>query len=326
MKTLNPRKRITTTALLASVSFWGLASSYVLGLGPVLAAGSQESVSSLELGEDLFNQEDFGGNGRSCGSCHRGDLRSITPDEAKTLFAENPDAPLFSHDVVDNFGALANQATCLKGDKRDCQNGYQRFLRHATVGVAIDLHPNVRVLGKGRTVVVNRGIPSTVDIALESVMMSDGRVNTLEAQAADAAITHSQATKVEPDIIDAIVAFETSEFSSPKLAIYAQSGVVPVLPQGSTASEKRGREFFLTPEKKGKFGFCGMCHSGPMLNEMAIDILLPPPLTETSPGLEARKGDRFITALVSEANSMANKPLLWVVEEKGATRMILSPD
>ena len=57
-------------------------------------------------------------------------------------------------------------------------------------------------------------------------------------------------------------------FSSKALKAFAEGGPAPDLPQGHTASERRGREFFVDapwnpPSKKG---VCALCHSGPMLN------------------------------------------------------------
>ena len=69
-----------------------------------------------------------------------------------------------------------------------------------------------------------------------------------------------------------------------------------------------------------------MCHSGPMLNEVGVDILIRGPFAGKTPGLEARIGDRFITALVSEVNAVANPFLVWSVKEGGVQRTIVSPD
>ena len=59
-------------------------------------------------------------------------------------------------------------------------------------------------------------------------------------------------------------------------------GPPPGLPEGHTASEKRGREFFVDapwnpPSKKG---VCALCHGGPMLNtanEFTTDATGAPP-------------------------------------------------
>ncbi|MDX1497825.1 MAG: cytochrome c peroxidase, partial [Salinisphaeraceae bacterium] len=280
-------------------------------------ASTQASAAIQNQGQALFEQATFDGNGRSCASCHSGELRSITPEQAQSRFAENPKDPLFGHDAADDFGRAENAVVCVpvEADKactstgwaelcdvevknqvtKECRRSFRRFLTHATIKVAIDLHPNVNVLGFDKQVLVSRGVPTTVDIGLESVFMSDGRAPTLQAQAADAAQGHAQVSAFAGQQIEAIVAFESSEFSSKELLAFASGGAAPELPAGNTESEKRGREFFITPEKRGKRGFCGMCHSGPMLNEVGVDILIRGPFAGKTPGLEARIGDRFIT-------------------------------
>src|SRR5262245_63966964 len=102
--------------------------------------------------------------------------------------------------------------------------------------------------------------------------MYDIRNPDLQDQAAGAIERHAQAT-VAPtaDQLDAIAEFQQRDkqfFSSKALQSFAAGGPPPALPQGRTASEKRGREFFVDapwnpPSKKGA---CAACHSGPMLN------------------------------------------------------------
>ena len=58
-------------------------------------------------------------------------------------------------------------------------------------------------------------------------------------------------------------------FSSPEIRRFAEGGDAPGLPQGNTASEKRGRRFFEDEVDfvDLKHGLCAGCHPGPMLNE-----------------------------------------------------------
>lgn len=326
------------------------------GMSSLETTASQRSTTvtpqpaSAANGQHLFEVETFDGNGRTCSTCHRGALRSITPEQVQALFAENPNDPLFSHDAVNRFGDEPDSSFCapvslgglcaangwpeichldvVDGVLNECETDFSRLLTHATIRVPIDLHPNVSVLGAQRRVFVNRGVPTTVDTALDPVLMFDGRAPNLQAQAADAVQGHAQATTFRDHDLDAIAAFESSEFSSVMLSAYAAGGPEPVLPPGNTASEIRGREFYITPETTGKVGFCGMCHSGPMLNEVGVDILFPGPLADQPliPSLESFVGDRFTTALVSEVNLIANTPRVWTVNQNGLPLTIVSPD
>lgn len=316
--------------------------------GTPAGTGQPARAAAATRGQHLFEVETFDGNGRTCATCHSGPLRSITPEHVQALFAENPADPLFTHDAANDFGDVADSDSCvpvsfealctttgwaevchldvINDVIHECETSFSRLLTHATIRVPIDLHPNVSVLGAEGRVFLNRGVPTSVDIALDPVIMSDGRAPTLQAQAADAAQGHAQSGSFTAEDLDAIAEFESSEFSSEMLAAYAAGGPEPVLPEGTTAAEKRGRDFFITPEETGKLGFCGMCHSGPMLNEMGIDILLPGPTANQIPGLEALKGERFITALVSETNLMANPVKVWTIMDEGIPKVIVSPD
>jgi cytochrome c peroxidase len=86
-------------------------------------------------------------------------------------------------------------------------------------------------------------------------------------------------------------------FSSNALRNFARGGRVSGLPQGSSASERRGRRFFedLPPDVTGKDGLCAGCHSGPLLNETNkfLPLAVPP-------------GTRFQSILVSELNVAGN--------------------
>lgn len=98
-----------------------------------------------------------------------------------------------------------------------------------------------------------------------------------------------------------------------------------MLPAGRSESEIRGRSFFVQPEATGKDGFCGICHAGPMLNEMGVDVAVPA-VPGNTPGLEAAIGERFITALVSETNLAGNPVKVWQINEGGVPLAIASPD
>jgi cytochrome c peroxidase len=200
----------------------------------------------------LFDKETFGGNGRTCLTCHRQeDGFSTTPTSAQRRFAADPKDPLFrSTDSDDGSG-----------------NHYTRLLTHATVRVEIPLTcPNIWLEDdpSATSVVLNRGIPELLNTpALDPMLMSDGRAASLEQQAFDAIHAHARPA-MEPDAKDLqrIAQYEVTDefFSSGILRGFAHGGPAPALPPGNTPEEIRGRVHYL-PD-----GVCGRCHSGPMLN------------------------------------------------------------
>jgi cytochrome c peroxidase len=211
--------------------------------------------SSIDARRDglwLFEQETFGGNGRTCSTCHRKqDGFSTTPASAQKRFAADPKDPLFR--PVDSDDGVSNQ--------------YTRLLAHATIRVEIPLNcPNIWLEDDpaAKSVVLNRGIPELLNTpALDPILMSDGRVPDLEQQALAAVHDHVDPT-VEPNAKDLqrVAQYQiTQDFlSSDVLRSFSKGGTAPELPPGKTPEEIRGRRHYL-PNR-----LCGTCHSGPMLN------------------------------------------------------------
>jgi cytochrome c peroxidase len=259
-------------------------------------------------GKRLFERETFGGNGRTCLTCHSRETGTVSPEDAQRRFVENPQDPLFLHDGSDEgFG-----------------EGVTRMLADATILVVVPLPPNVRLADDpyARSVILRRGIPSTLNTpALDPVLMYDGRHPDLEAQALGAIRDHFQNT-VEPTDrdIQRIALFQQTHsfFSSHKLRKFASGGPAPDLPQGYTESEKRGRLFFedgpfASPFQKA--GACAACHSGPMLNESSRFFPLFPP------------GTRFQNILVSEFNAAGNPVRDFIfTNPDGSETTVRSPD
>jgi cytochrome c peroxidase len=212
-------------------------------------AGSAQSSGAppgLELdGKRLFELETFGGNGRTCQTCHSQATGTVSPEDAERRFANDPSDPLFVHDGSDD----------------GLGHGVTRMLTDATVLITIPLPPNVILASNpgARAVVLRRGIPTTINTpALDPVIMLDGRQPSLESQAAGAVVDHAQAAIPSQANLSAIAAFQRTNgfFSSPAL-----------------------RRFAL-----GTSGLCSHCHSGPLLNqtnEFADDFIgLPIPAGE----------------------------------------------
>lgn len=238
-------------------------------------------------GKRLFEQEVFGGNGRTCLTCHSRETGTVSPSDAQRRYAANPRDPLFLHDGSDDG----------KG------NGVSRMLSEATFLVEVPLPPNVTLADdpRARSVILRRGAPTTLNTpALDPVLMLDGRDPNLEAQAAGAIRGHYQSTRPpsREDLLR-IAQFQRTPgfFSSPALLAYAFGGPPPQLPRGRTESERRGRLFFEdAPFVPGaKAGVCALCHSGPMLDQTNQFVPFAPP------------GTRFQNVLVSELNTAGNR-------------------
>ncbi len=83
----------------------------------------------LQEGRRLFDVETFGGNGRTCRTCHSKQTGTFTPEEAILRLALDPSDPLFLHDGLD-----------------DGVDGTSRITEHATVRIEIPLPPGVVLL------------------------------------------------------------------------------------------------------------------------------------------------------------------------------------
>lgn len=251
-------------------------------------------------GKRLFERETFGGNGRTCQTCHSQETGTVSPEDAKDRFSKNRRDPLFVHDGSDDDD----------GDGVGDGRHVTRMLADATVLMRIPLHSNVTLKNDptARVVTLARGIPTTLNTpALDDVLMLDGRQPTLEDQALGAITDHAQGTRpVQRRELEQIAKFQKLSprfFTSFALEIFSLGGPPPRLPLGRTESEKRGRRFFedvppdfsVTPPNF-KVGACAACHSGPLMNETNQFLPLPavPP------------GSRFQTVLVSELNAARN--------------------
>jgi len=262
-------------------------------------------------GQRLFEQATFGGNGRTCQTCHSAGSGTVSPEDAQKRFDQNPSDPLFVHDGSDD----------------GLGNGSSRMRADATVLVTIPLAANVSLLDDpdARTVTVRRAIATTLNSpALDEQIMLDGRQPDLESQASGAIQDHAQGVIPTLASLHAIAAFQKTNafFTSPEVRRFAlESGPAPELPAGNTASEKRGRRFFEdvppNPAEGFKPGLCSHCHSGPLLNktnEFAKDFI----------GLPIPAGQRFSNVGVSEFN-LAQNPVHQFVFNKGTAQEVIIP-
>jgi len=277
-------------------------------VGSVAVAQGAEQDRRMPEGQRLFEQETFGGNGRTCLTCHSRETGTVAPADAAERFLADPDDPLFLFDGSDDGQG----------------HGVSRILADATILVEIPLPANVRLADDpgARSVVLRRGIPSTLNTpALDPILMLDGRQPRLESQAASAIAGHAQAALAPSAAqLASIAEFERSAgfFSSEELEEFAAGGDAPGLPEGCTPAEKRGRRFFedLPGGADGKGGLCAACHSGPLLNQTNQFLPVPVPV-----------GTRFIGVLVSELNEAANPVREFIFNNgDGTETSVSSPD
>lgn len=269
-------------------------------------------------GQRLFEEETFGGNGRTCATCHLQKTGTLSPTDVQLIYALNPDDPLFQHDGSDDFEG----------------NGVTRILNDATILIRIPLPSNVSLANdpEARSVVVRRGIPTTLNTpALDPVLMWDGRAANLQHQALGAIHDHTQ-NSVEPtgDELNLLAEFQKTKhfFSSPAVRKFYEDNKPLPLPEGHTAAQKRGRLFFVDApvgpqinSNSSRKGLCAICHSGPLLNESNGFNPLP------VPPFFVPKGTRFQSVLVSELNTAGNPVHDFVIAQPdGSTTTISSPD
>jgi cytochrome c peroxidase len=270
-------------------------------------------------GRSLFDQETFGGNGRTCATCHSKKTGTFSIEEAQARFAKDPNDSLFRSPDSDN------------GDGQT----YNRLLTTGTISIDVPLAPNVQLLDDptARTVKVFRATPTVKNVTtLVPFLMSDGRESSsnLQHQAVSAIHQHTQNT-VEPtsDQLDKIALFEQTDqrfFSSGVLKLFANGGPPPRLPEGNTPSERRGRRF-LNPDRQ-----CGVCHSGPMLNMSSeFDFLIGPGSRFHSAGAGFQLGhlDQAIepdgSLVLEPGNPNVNRPFAFTSPD-GSSTLIIAPD
>jgi cytochrome c peroxidase len=298
-------------ALLPALAIAGEPAESVADISAHDAAGLEFFRGPLDFlkARQLFERETFGGNGRTCLTCHSRETGTVSPADARKRYSRNRKDPLFLADGSDDGAG----------------HGTERMLADATFLVRIPLPDNVRLANdpKARSVVVRRGAPSTLNTpALDPVLMQDGRQPDLVAQARGAIFDHAQVRR-EPKQrdLELIAAYQHTPqfFSSLTTFKYAYFGITPKLPTPRTASETRGRRFFLDVPLEGDFksGLCANCHSGPMLNETNEFAPFPPFV----------RGGRFQSVGVSEMNVAGNPVYDFVfTNPDGTTTTVSSPD
>ena len=261
-------------------------------------------------GQRLFDHETFGGNGRTCRTCHSGRHGTIGIEAVGERLLEDPSDSLFLHDGLDDF-----------------VSGTTRIAAHATILIERELPEGVTLVDdpSATSIVFARGVPEYRQHPRARSGADVRHAKSPPASQAQGAIDrHAQPTVLPtPQQLDAIAEFQQTDnrfFSSKALQAFAEGGPAPPLPAGRTASEKRGREFFVDApwDPPNKRGACAICHSGPLLNTANEFTTVP---TGAPPGWRA------FDILVSSRNLMNNPVRRFAVTDSCNTTLpVDSPD
>lgn len=98
-----------------------------IAMGSLAGRAQSEDDGDKRSGKRLFKRETFVGNGRTCTTCHSPETGTVSPEDARRRFEENPNDPLFLHDGSDDGHG----------------NGVSRMLADATILVEVPLAENV---------------------------------------------------------------------------------------------------------------------------------------------------------------------------------------
>lgn len=249
-------------------------SSLVLAGSLRALAGAPDANASkrplTEIGEDVFFHETFGGNDRTCATCHdpRGEF-TVSPELVQARFALDPNHPLFR--AIDSDD----------GRGRD----YTTLLARAVFNVTVTLPPNVRLVDDPlqRTITVRRGVPGIANVELTGPYLVDGRASTLAEQAAGAIRGHMQPRRAPTAReLDAIAAFEKEQFYPLRMRSLRDLSDPLERPPGFTVPVAS------LPARRGRGTFerhCQRCHGG-----------------ETGDRPASPETGQFATVFVSEAN------------------------
>lgn len=113
-------------------------------------------------GKILFDQETFGGNGRTCVTCHSQKTGTVSLDDIQERFAEDPNDTLFRSPDSDDLDGLL----------------FTRLLTTGTIKIDVPLAPNVKLVANpaATTATLFRGTPTVKNVTtLQQFLMSDGR-------------------------------------------------------------------------------------------------------------------------------------------------------
>lgn len=237
--------------------------------GPAADEGTQTVASALspveQAGEHLFETAFAGTNGRSCATCHVRDEHTVlTPAHVAATLAANPADPLFNR---------------LDADDPNAAVPTYEHLKKGLVRVVLTLPDNMDTLDPftglvntppDRKIAVWRGVPSVDNTAITAPYQYDGRKGTLQQQAQGAITAHSEGGSVAPADLDAIAAFQQTQFSSNR-AKYVATKLAQGVPVEQIVRPELKMDELTPAQARGLALYnssCEPCHGGATTNRI----------------------------------------------------------
>src|SRR5262245_9100542 len=179
----------------------------LLGESPDRASDVDIPSADGSVGQRVFFHETYGGNGRTCGTCHLPeDEFALSPEAVRAIHDRDPNDPLFRAIDSDDGGG----------------SDYTTLLGHALIRVEVPLASNVSIVDHPaqRSNDVRRAVPSIVNVALTAPYQQDGRSSTLTDQALAAVRNHFEAQRrPTPRELAALARFESEIFEPQRLKV-----------------------------------------------------------------------------------------------------------
>ena len=222
------------------------------------------------------------GNGRACADCHMpNDNFQLSPAKAEARFQylqarrqrnKNADDPLFRAIDADDFRVNGAQASDFSNLR---ENGLIRITFKLPSNIRL-IDPATNAVSDETTVDVWRAVPSVMNVKLTGPdglnpwfrgpnvsggFQLDGRIGTLQEQAAAALGNHAQIVATpSPDLLNDLSAFQNVLFSSPRVralsdAIRTGATSLPDADPPLNALQQQGKTIFTRA--------CAQCHGGP---------------------------------------------------------------
>jgi hypothetical protein len=250
---------------------------------------------AVHRGFKAFAERDLPGlftNGRACADCHMlTDNFQLSPAGAEARFQDlqrrreqdpGADDPLFRPIDADDFRINGEQAT-----------DYSNLRENGLVRITMPLPANIKLVDSVTGLVTDeefvdvwRMVPTVNDVKLTGPdhlnpwfrgpnatggYQLDGRVETLQEQAAGAFLNHAQLPTAAPQrLLDDLAAFQNVLFTNESVrglsaAIDAGASVLPDPDPPLTELEQQGKAVFVRA--------CAQCHGGPAQSNAPVPII-----------------------------------------------------
>jgi cytochrome c peroxidase len=254
-----------------------------------------EPCSDVHRGFKAFSDRKLPGlvtNGRACADCHMPtDNFQLSPASVEARFQalqqlrlEHPDAddPLFRPIDADDFRTNGDDAS-----------DFSNLRENGLVRITLPLPPNIKLVDsvtgmatEDKVVDVWRMVPTVNDVRLTGPAdlnpwfrgpnatggyQLDGRLATLQEQAAGALLNHAELPTAAPlRLLDDLAAFQNALFTTLQVrdlsaAIDRGDAVLPDPDPPLDALETQGKEVFVRA--------CGQCHGGPSQSNATVPVI-----------------------------------------------------